>query len=50
MEPSRPPHDQLSSSCHFVLHFRDEEMADRVAKAMIHDIEICGGGSQPEPF
>ena len=34
----------------FVLHFRDEETADRVAKAMIHAIELCGGGSQPEPF
>jgi hypothetical protein len=34
----------------FTLHFRDEETADRVAKAMIHAIELCGGGSQPEPF
>jgi hypothetical protein len=34
----------------FLLHFRDEETADRVAKAMIHVIELCGGGSQPEPF
>src|ERR1039458_6594273 len=34
----------------FALHFRDEETADRVAKAMIHAIELCGGGSQPEPF
>jgi|CZKF01.1.fsa_nt_gi hypothetical protein len=34
----------------FTLHFRDEETADRVAKAMIHAVELCGGGSQPEPF
>ena len=34
----------------FVLHFRDEEMANRVAKAMIHAIELCGGSSKPEPF
>jgi hypothetical protein len=34
----------------FVLHFRDEDAANRVAKAMIHAIELCGGGSQPEPF
>jgi hypothetical protein len=34
----------------FILHFRDEDSADRVAKAMIHAIELCGGGSQPEPF
>jgi hypothetical protein len=34
----------------FALHFRDEDSANRVAKAMIHAIELCGGGSQPEPF
>jgi hypothetical protein len=34
----------------FVIHFRDEETANRVAKAIIHAIEICDGGSQPEPF
>ncbi len=34
----------------FVLHFRDEETANRVAKAIIHAIELCGGGSKPEPF
>ena len=34
----------------FTLHFRDEETADRVAKAMIHAIELCGGGSKPELF
>jgi hypothetical protein len=34
----------------FVLHFRDQETADRVAKAMIHAVELCGGGSKPEPF
>jgi hypothetical protein len=32
-----------------VLHFRDEEIANRVAKAMLHAIELCGGGSK-EPF
>jgi hypothetical protein len=34
----------------FVLHFRDEDTADRAAKAMIHAIELCGGGSKPELF
>jgi len=34
----------------FVLHFRDEETANRVAKAIIHAVELCGGGSKPEPF
>jgi hypothetical protein len=30
--------------------FREEETANRVAKAMIHAVELCGGGSKPEPF
>ncbi|HSZ62083.1 MAG TPA: hypothetical protein VK828_09805 [Terriglobales bacterium] len=30
--------------------FTDEEMANRVAKAMVHAVELCGGGSKPEPF
>jgi hypothetical protein len=34
----------------FVLHFRDEETANRVAKALVHAVELCGGGSKPEPF
>jgi len=34
----------------FALHFRDEDSANRAAKAMIHAIELCGGGSQPELF
>jgi hypothetical protein len=34
----------------FALHFHDEETANRVAKALIHAIELCGGGAKPEPF
>jgi hypothetical protein len=34
----------------FVLHFRDEDTADRVAKAIVHAVELCGGGSKPELF
>jgi hypothetical protein len=30
--------------------FFDEQMANRVAKAMVHAVELCGGGSTPEPF
>jgi uncharacterized protein (DUF2384 family) len=30
--------------------FREEEMANRVAKAMVHAVELCGGGAKPEPF
>jgi hypothetical protein len=30
--------------------FYDEDLANRVAKAMVHAVELCGGGSKPEPF
>jgi hypothetical protein len=30
--------------------FLDEQLANRVAKAMVHAVELCGGGSEPEPF
>lgn len=30
--------------------FVDEQLANRVAKAMVHAVELCGGGSTPEPF
>jgi hypothetical protein len=44
------PAESDESIKEFALHFRDEDAANRVAKAMIHAIELCGGGSQPEPF
>jgi len=31
------------------INFRDEEMANRIAKAMNHAVELCGGGNK-EPF
>jgi hypothetical protein len=30
--------------------FYDEQMANRVAKAIVHAVELCGGGGKPEPF
>jgi len=30
--------------------FFDEQLANRMAKAMVHAVELCGGGSEPEPF
>jgi hypothetical protein len=30
--------------------FTEEEMANRVAKAMVHAVELCGGGQKAEPF
>jgi hypothetical protein len=32
------------------IRFYDQELADRVAKALIHAVELCGGGPKPEPF
>jgi hypothetical protein len=33
-----------------LLHFSDEALANRVAKAINHAAELCGVGSKPEPF
>jgi hypothetical protein len=34
-----------------VFTFDDATLADRVAKAMVHSVELCGGGQKsPEPF
>jgi hypothetical protein len=33
----------------FEFNFTEEEMADRVAKAMVHAVELCGGGNK-DPF
>ncbi len=30
--------------------FTDAVLVDRVAKAMVHAVELCGGGGKPEPF
>jgi hypothetical protein len=32
------------------LYFREEAMANRVAKALVHAMELCGGGKKAEPF
>lgn len=32
------------------LYFSDEVLANRVAKAMVHAAELCGAGSNKEPF
>jgi hypothetical protein len=39
-----------SSTGELILLFRDEESADRAAKAFVHAVELCGGGSKPELF
>ncbi len=35
---------------HHYFVFYDEALANRVAKAMVHAVELCGGGGKPEPF
>jgi hypothetical protein len=43
-------HKKESFSEGYRFQFSDEDVANRVAKAMIHAVELCGGGSKPEPF
>jgi hypothetical protein len=33
-----------------VFTFTDAALADRIAKAMVHAVELCGGGKTEEPF
>jgi hypothetical protein len=40
---------QASDELVLRLVFREDEMAQRMAKAMVHAIELCGGGSK-DPF
>lgn len=46
----KPRNGVDDSIADFNLIFRGADMADRVAKAMVHAVELCGGGSKPEPF
>ena len=32
------------------IRFYEQELADRVAKALVHAVELCGGGPKPELF
>lgn len=43
-------HRKEASSGGYQFQFTDEDIANRIAKAMIHAVELCGGGSKPEPF
>jgi hypothetical protein len=45
----RPKEDKDSGE--WVWAFKYEaDQANRVAKAMVHAVELCGGGAKPEPF
>jgi hypothetical protein len=44
------PTSSDSSTRELHLSFSDEESADRAAKAFVHAVELCGGGSKPELF
>jgi hypothetical protein len=41
---------KLPKGVEYPIRFYEQEMANRVAKAMIHAVELCGAGSAPEPF
>ncbi len=41
---------KLKGNTETPLFFSSEEMANRVAKALTHAVELCGGGSNNEPF
>jgi hypothetical protein len=45
-----PPENSDRTDKQNTFLFRDEETANRVAKAMQHAVELCGGGNKPEPF
>jgi hypothetical protein len=45
----RSPQNSEPRSKQKTFIFRDEETANRVAKAMVHAVELCGGGNK-EPF
>ncbi|MGD0144829.1 MAG: hypothetical protein ABSC92_16885, partial [Rhizomicrobium sp.] len=41
---------KTTGSPEFSFDFRDEDTANRVAKAFSHAVELCGGGHNVEPF
>jgi len=41
---------ELSKGVEYPIRFYEQETADRVAKALVHAVELCGGGPKPEPF
>jgi hypothetical protein len=47
---STPIEETEESTAEIDLPFPDEDTANRLAKAMVHAVELCGGGSKPEPF
>jgi hypothetical protein len=40
--PPNPPHDSTAFTSAFNLFFNDEELANRVKKALAHAAEVCG--------
>lgn len=45
-----PPIFALEAKRMFTFYFYDEDLANRVAKAIVHAVELCAGGGKPEPF
>jgi hypothetical protein len=38
---------KLADDSRFDFHFIEEDLAQRLAKAMVHAVELCGGGKEP---
>jgi hypothetical protein len=45
----KEPTDQDIGWTEVPIYFREEQLAQRIAKALVHAVELCGGGSQ-DPF
>jgi hypothetical protein len=48
--PGRAVTTNASSLKKVEITMEDEDSANRLAKAMVHAVELCGGGSKPEAF
>jgi hypothetical protein len=49
--PKKKGHGPDKKVRELTFFFIDEDLANRVAKAMLHGVELCGGGGgKPEPF
>jgi hypothetical protein len=44
------PNNTMTSNELADFNFYEANMADRIARALSHAVDLCGGGSQPEPF
>jgi hypothetical protein len=46
VRPGQDPSDETKFPVEILLHFQDEQLAQRIAKALTHAVELCGGGGK----